>query len=382
VNAGIALEGVTRRFGDGTVAVRDLTLVVEGGELVVIVGPSGSGKSTVLRTVAGLEPLTAGRIRIGSRIVNDVPPRDRDVAMVFQNYALYPHMNVFDNMAFALQLRKLPDVEIRRRVDAAAGMLDIGDLLHRRPRELSGGQRQRVAMGRAIVRQPAAFLMDEPLSNLDARLRVQMRREIVALRRRLGTTTLYVTHDQTEAMTMGDRVAVMRAGVLQQMDRPRALYDRPRNVFVAGFIGSPAMNVVAARLASTDTDVIVAFRDHRISLPPATMARCPGVRSRVGREVLLGIRPEDVAEVGPGSDPTAGLSGTVVALEPHGADTLVDVEIAGGGQGSAPLVLSARMRPDSRARCGDTVRLVAAAERLHLFDPMTEEALAWPAPRP
>jgi len=296
--AGIVLSGVTKEFPGGAVAVSSLDLDVGDGEFLVLVGPSGSGKTTVLRMVGGLEEATSGEIRIGDRDVTGLAPRDRDIAMVFQTYALYPHMTVAQNMGFGLKLRKTPAAEIRRRVEETAALLGLSDLLDRRPRALSGGQRQRVAMGRAIVREPAAFLMDEPLSNLDAKLRVQMRAEISRLHQRLGTTTLYVTHDQTEAITMADRVAVMKDGALQQLDAPAALYDDPVNLFVAGFIGSPAMNVVTARLSMADGRVVASFGPHRLAVPEAVLARRPGARAVVaaGGDVVLGVRPEDLED--------------------------------------------------------------------------------------
>src|SRR5918998_4310635 len=289
----IVLEGVGKAFPDGTIAVKDLDLEMTDGEFVVLVGPSGSGKSTVLRMIAGLEEATAGTIRIGDRVVNELSPAERDIAMVFQNYALYPHMTVFSNMAFALKLRKVSKDEIQRRVSDAAELLSITELLNRKPRQLSGGQRQRVAMGRAIVREPDAFLMDEPLSNLDAKLRVQMRAESSQLQSDLRTTTIYVTHDQTEAMTMGDRVAVMRKGELQQVAPPQELYDRPVNLFVGGFIGSPAMNMLEAYLERTNGTLTAVAGEQRVGLSDEVLAQRPALRSYEGRPVVLGIRPED-----------------------------------------------------------------------------------------
>ena len=267
--AEITLENLTKVYPDGTEAVTGLDLEVGNGEFVVFVGPSGCGKTTALRMVAGLETITSGTVRIDGHVVNDLPPKERDIAMVFQNYALYPHMNAHKNMGFALKMRGVPKDEVDRRVEEAARILGLSDSLQKKPRTLSGGQRQRVAMGRAIVRQPQAFLMDEPLSNLDAKLRVEMRAEISRIQRDLAVTTVYVTHDQVEAMTMGDRVAVMRNGLLQQIDKPQVLYERPRNLFVAEFIGSPAMNVVVAELARRNGDVWVEFGEHRLRLDPA-----------------------------------------------------------------------------------------------------------------
>jgi len=297
--AGIELAQLTKVYGDGTRAVRELDLEVEDGEFVVFVGPSGCGKTSALRMIAGLEDITAGTVRVGGRVVNDLPPKARDMAMIFQNYALYPHMNAYDNMAFGLKMRGIDRGEIRRRVESAAAILGLADVLGKRPRHLSGGQRQRVAMGRAIVREPVAFLMDEPLSNLDAKMRVQMRAEIARIQRDLKVTTIYVTHDQSEAMTLGDRVCVMRGGVLQQVASPQALYEHPANLFVAGFIGSPAMNLVEATLAERDGGIVARFGPHEVGVPTELVVAHPALRDNVGRRVALGIRPEDI-EDGPG----------------------------------------------------------------------------------
>ena len=372
--AGIVLSGITKAFPGGAVAVSSLDLEVADGEFLVLVGPSGSGKTTVLRMVGGLEEATAGEIRIGGRDVTGLAPRDRDIAMVFQTYALYPHMTVAQNMAFGLKLRKTPAAEIRRRVEETAALLGLSDLLDRKPRALSGGQRQRVAMGRAIVREPAAFLMDEPLSNLDAKLRVQMRAEITRLHHRLRTTTLYVTHDQTEAITMADRVAVMRDGTLQQLDVPAALYDDPVNLFVAGFIGSPAMNVVTARLSSAGGRVSASFgAGHRLVVPEAVLARRPAARSVVaaGGEVALGIRPEDIedAEFVPGAGPDELLEVTVDLAEPLGAETIVHFEVTPGTP------FTARLSPRTTVRAGRPLKLAVDVERLHLFDPASGRSL-------
>jgi multiple sugar transport system ATP-binding protein len=292
----IVFEGVSKVFDDGTVAVNSLDLTVEDGTLMVLVGPSGCGKTTSLRMVAGLEQATAGEIKIGERVVNDVAPKDRDIAMVFQNYALYPHMTVYDNMAFGLKLRKMKKPDIQERVDDTARTLELFDLLTRKPGQLSGGQRQRVAMGRAIVREPKAFLMDEPLSNLDAKLRVQMRSEISRLQRDVNVTSLYVTHDQVEAMTMGDSVAVLKKGFLQQVDKPQNLYRKPANLFVAGFIGSPAMNIVPATLQSENGSRWIEFGAHRLALPDEVIGQRPALEGYVGREVFVGIRPEQMED--------------------------------------------------------------------------------------
>ncbi len=294
--AEIALDKLTKVYPDGTRAVEELDLEIDDGEFVVLVGPSGCGKTTALRMVAGLEDITDGEVRIAGKVVNDLPPKDRDVAMVFQSYALYPHMSVYDNMAFGLKLRNVGKGVIAKRVREAAHVLGIEDVLKKKPRTLSGGQRQRVAMGRSIVREPQAFLMDEPLSNLDAKLRVQMRAEIARIQRDLGVTTIYVTHDQTEAMTMGDRVAVMNHGVLQQVERPQALYDQPVNLFVAGFIGSPAMNMVEAEIVRADGGLVARFGDNELVVDDEVASARPGLRRYVGERLALGIRPEDIED--------------------------------------------------------------------------------------
>jgi multiple sugar transport system ATP-binding protein len=395
--AEIALDNVSKTYKDGTTAVSNLTLNVGDGEFIVLVGPSGCGKTTALRMVAGLEAISAGKILIDDRVVNDVPPKERDIAMVFQNYALYPHMTVYDNMAFGLKLRKLPRNEIDARVREAADILGLEELLQRKPRALSGGQRQRVAMGRAIVREPKAFLMDEPLSNLDAKLRVQMRTEIARIQHDLETTTIYVTHDQVEAMTMGDRVAVIRKGVLQQVDTPQFLYDHPKNLFVAGFIGSPAMNLVETTLSGTADAPVVEFGGQQLSLPPRVFAERPALRAFEGRSVILGLRPEDMEDASLVQDvgPNDRLRSEVLLREALGADVLVHFTI------EAPPVLTedvkelahdvgtealrevelgakagrsrfvARLSPRTQVRQGEPVELVVDAERLHFFDPET-----------
>src|SRR6266571_4872035 len=285
--AGIELDRLTKVYADGTRAVHELSLEIEDGEFVVFVGPSGCGKTSALRMVAGLEDITSGLVRVGGEVVNELPPKARDMAMIFQNYALYPHMNVYDNMGFGLKMRGIDRAEIRRRVDEAARILGLSEVLSKRPRHLSGGQRQRVAMGRAIVREPQAFLMDEPLSNLDAKLRVQMRAEIARIQRDLQVTTIYVTHDQSEAMTLGDRVCVLRGGLLQQVDRPQVLYDRPANLFVAGFIGSPAMNLVEAELIERNGALVARFGPHELAVPDELVAERPALRRYAGRRVAL-----------------------------------------------------------------------------------------------
>jgi multiple sugar transport system ATP-binding protein len=323
--AGVTFDQVSKVYPDGTRAVSDMDLEIDDAEFMVLVGPSGCGKTTALRMVAGLEEITEGVLKIGDRVVNHVPPRDRDIAMVFQSYALYPHLSVYDNIAFGLKLKKEKKAEIEKRVQEAARILGLEPFLKRKPRALSGGQRQRVAMGRAIVRQPQAFLMDEPLSNLDAKLRVQMRAEIARLQSDLGVTTIYVTHDQVEAMTMGDRVAVMRKGELQQVAPPQELYDHPVNLFVGGFIGSPAMNMVEAGLERADGGFAARLGSHRITLDEEILAARPGLRGYEGKKVILGIRPEDLEDAALVSDAPADrrLRGRVELREALGSEIMV-----------------------------------------------------------
>jgi multiple sugar transport system ATP-binding protein len=399
--AEIAYDSVSKIYPDGTQAVHDLDLEIEDAELMVLVGPSGCGKTTALRMLAGLEEISDGEIRIGDRVVNDLTPKDRDIAMVFQSYALYPHMTVEDNLAFGLKLRKLPKQEVKERVLRAAKILQIEEFLKRKPRALSGGQRQRVAMGRAIVREPQAFLMDEPLSNLDAKLRVQMRAEIHQLQRRLGVTTIYVTHDQVEAMTMGDRVAVMNAGHLQQADTPQTLYDHPRNEFVAGFIGSPSINLVAGRLEQQDGKLQVTFGEHRLTVDEQVARNRSGLSEYVGRDVILGIRPEDFEDATLESDAPADRRLKVVCdlTEPLGSEVLVhfstgaerivssaaaaeaggdaDVSFGSDGDGDAGASnrLVARVSPKSRIAEGSEIELTVDTTRLYFFDPETRAAI-------
>jgi multiple sugar transport system ATP-binding protein len=360
VSGTISLEGVTKHFPGGVVAVDDLSLEVEPGEFLVLVGPSGCGKTTALRMVAGLEPVTGGQIRINDKVVTKLPPRDRDIAMVFQNYALYAHMTVRGNMGFGLKMARMPKAEIRRRVDEAAAMLGLADYLDRKPRQLSGGQRQRVAMGRAIVREPQAFLMDEPLSNLDAKLRVEMRGEIIRVQRRIAAPTLYVTHDQTEAMTMGDRVAILRDGVLQQLGTPDQIYDNPVNVFVAGFIGSPSMNLITARMDGTG----VIFDRTRIEIPPATMTARPGLGAYTGRELVVGIRPEDFRAEGEDA-----VELKVNRVESLGSELMAYLD---GGDG---FEITARLERAAKVEEGERARLAVDRERLYFFDPESGEAI-------
>jgi multiple sugar transport system ATP-binding protein len=396
--AEIAYDKVEKIYPDGTQAVHDFNLEIGDGELMVLVGPSGCGKTTALRMLAGLEEITNGEIRIGDRVVNDLTPKDRDIAMVFQSYALYPHMTVEQNLAFGLKLRKTPKAEIKVRVHRAAELLQIEEFLKRKPRALSGGQRQRVAMGRAIVREPQAFLMDEPLSNLDAKLRVQTRTVIHELQRRLGVTTIYVTHDQVEAMTMGDRVAVMNAGHLLQVDTPQVLYDHPVNEFVAGFIGSPSINLVEAQLAQQNGHLSVKFGDHTLTVDDQLVRNRSGLGQYVGRTVMLGIRPEDFEDASIESDtpPDRRIKVTSDLIEPLGSEVLVyfssdapavvssattadvgeDAEVTLGGdedEGRSRLV--ARVDPRSRIATGSDVELAVDTNRLYFFDKETGEAV-------
>ena len=402
--ANIEFHELRKVFDDGTVAVDDVSLEIEDGEFMVLVGPSGSGKTTVLRITAGLDDATTGEVLIGDRVVNRVPPMDRNIAMVFQNYALYPHMTVYDNLGFGLKRHKVKKGEIRIRVQAAAQMLGIEDLLKRKPAQLSGGQRQRVAMGRAIVREPDAFLMDEPLSNLDAKLRVEMRAYLSTLHQRLRTTTLYVTHDQTEAMTMGDRVAVMRDGQIQQVDNPQLLYQRPVNLFVGGFIGSPAMNFLRSPLTSENGAVYIQVGETNLRLPDRLVGQRPTLGDYVDRELIVGIRPEDIEDAAFAPSANGSAFDVKVSLaEPMGSEVIAHFPIAadpilasetmvaarGGeesedaghllqlaaGRESGQVVLTARLNTRTRAQTGEPLRVAVDVERLHFFDPATEEAI-------
>jgi multiple sugar transport system ATP-binding protein len=391
--AAITYEDVSKIYDDGTKAVEDFDLEITDGEFMVLVGPSGCGKTTALRMLAGLEEISEGEIRIADRVVNDLTPRERDIAMVFQSYALYPHLSVYDNIAFSLKLHKVPKAEIDKRVRDAARILDLEPFLKRKPKALSGGQRQRVAMGRAIVRQPSAFLMDEPLSNLDAKLRVQMRAEISGLQRDLGVTTIYVTHDQVEAMTMGDRVAVMRKGELQQAAEPQELYDRPVNLFVAGFIGSPAMNMLEATLQRDDGTLKVVTGSQEIQLSEETLGQRPALRGYEGRTVVLGIRPEDLEDRTLAGETAHGgsLTGKVTLREALGAEIMVhfavdappaftaevkelaedvgDAERAEAhARGSSTAVVVGRFGARSRVRPGEEVEVAVDTRQLHFFD--------------
>jgi multiple sugar transport system ATP-binding protein len=362
--ARVLLTNLNKKFED-THAVKDVNLEIHDREFVVLVGPSGCGKTTTLRMVAGLEEITSGEIRIDERVVNDLPPMDRDIAMVFQNYALYPHMSVYDNMAFGLKMRKFAKDEIEKRVRKAADILGIHALLARRPRQLSGGQRQRVALGRAIVRNPRVFLFDEPLSNLDATLRVQMRVELKRLHHRLDTTAIYVTHDQVEAMTLGDRVVVMKDGVVQQVGEPLVLYRSPANRFVASFIGSPAMNFAEVSVAESNGALWAEATGLRIRIPPA---KTEALRRHSGSKIVLGIRPEAL-RVASGADPAdSTFDTTVEVVEPLGNEILLDV------RAGANLIV-ARVDPATRVKVQQSVRLALDPERLHFFDPKSEAAL-------
>ncbi len=396
--AEIEFNDVQKVYDDGTQAVFDFNLAIEDGELMVLVGPSGCGKTTALRMVAGLEEISDGELRIGDRIVNDLTPKERNIAMVFQSYALYPHMTVEDNLAFSLKLHKMSKEEVDARVHRAAKMLQIEQFLERKPRALSGGQRQRVAMGRAIVREPEAFLMDEPLSNLDAKLRVQMRAEIHQLQRRLDVTTIYVTHDQVEAMTMGDRVAVMNAGRLQQVDTPQVLYDQPVNEFVAGFIGSPAINLVEAQLEQANGNLAVSFGEHRLAVDERAARNRSELKNYIGKEVILGIRPEDFEDASIESDVPSDrrMRVTVDLTEPLGADVLAyfgtkatgvvssavaadvgedaDVRL-GGDEGETGTRMCARVSPRTRIAIGSQAELTVDTSRLYFFDPETRNAV-------
>ncbi len=364
--ASVTLKNVFKRYAGGVEAVKDFNLEIQDKEFIILVGPSGCGKSTTLRMIAGLEEISDGELYIGDTMVNDVAPKDRDIAMVFQNYALYPHMTVYDNMAFGLKLRKYDKAEIARRVDEAAQILDIAHLLDRKPKALSGGQRQRVALGRAIVREPKVFLLDEPLSNLDAKLRAQMRTELAKLHMRLGTTFIYVTHDQTEAMTMGDRIVVMKDGIIQQVNTPQFLYDKPRNAFVAGFLGTPQMNFIDVVLQRRENDVYALFGDYSIKLPASKNSKGQ-LDAYIGKEVILGVRPEHVHD-----EPEylaryaeSTVEADVEVTELMGNETYLYLNALGNN-------ITARVAPTSKTRAGDTIKVAFVNSRIHLFDKETE----------
>jgi multiple sugar transport system ATP-binding protein len=388
--AGVRFEQVTKWYSESAPVIKDLTLEVRDAEFLALVGPSGCGKSTALRMIAGLEDISAGDLFIADQRVNDIAPKDRDVAMVFQNYALYPHMSVYDNMAFSLKLRRVPGLEIERRVRRAAQLLAIGDYLERKPRALSGGQRQRVALGRALVRDPQVYLLDEPLSNLDAKLRVQTRAEISRLHQATGTTFVYVTHDQLEAMTMGDRIAVFNAGVIQQLGAPRDLYERPANLFVAGFIGSPAMNLFRARLVQRDGAVAVVIPDTdganaaTWALPVSSASSLAGQTTGDGRDVLVGVRPEDLRLVDGSAE--HAIAGVVEVVEHLGAEQYVYLRLPGailgdmgdtteGTEVGMMRMSVARLSTTAKASVGERLRLGVSPDALHLFDPTTTRRL-------
>ena len=367
--ASLSLKHIYKKYPGGVTAVSDFCLEIKDKEFIIFVGPSGCGKSTTLRMIAGLEEITEGELFIGDRLVNDVAPKDRDIAMVFQNYALYPHMSVFDNMAFGLKLRKVPKEEIKRKVEEAARILDISHLLDRKPKALSGGQKQRVALGRAIVRDPKVFLLDEPLSNLDAKLRAQMRTELTKIHKRLGTTFIYVTHDQVEAMTMATRIVVMKDGVIQQVDTPQNLYDAPCNVFVAGFIGTPQMNFINAKLDKKGEDVYVTFGKNSLKLP-AEKVDNPDLKPYIGEEVIVGIRPECIHDE----------ERYLTAMPESVIETYVEVTELMGAEIYLYLVtdeqtLTARVSSRSTARSGDTIKVAMEVSRMHIFDKDTEKCI-------
>jgi multiple sugar transport system ATP-binding protein len=392
----VTFSSVGKRYPNGFEAVKDLNLEIEQGEFLVMVGPSGCGKSTTLRMIAGLEEITGGEIAIGDRVVNDLPPKDRDIAMVFQNYALYPHMTVFDNIAFALKLQKMPKSEIRDRVENAARILELNELLDRKPAKLSGGQRQRVAMGRAIVRRPQLFLLDEPLSNLDAKLRVQMRGEITELQREVGVTTFYVTHDQVEAMTMADRVAVINRGVLQQVAPPQTLFDEPENLFVAAFIGSPSMNLMEATLSpdSVGEELSLNIGSNRMRVTSELLSRRPALRNYFNRTVVVGLRPKDFEDSSLVNDGMQTISAEVANTEALGYEVIAYFNVdakpvvsedaldldadealaAPTGDGNTSIV-AARFDPRTRVRVGDQIQVAVDIDNAHFFDPDTGLAI-------
>ncbi len=365
----LSLKHIYKKYPGGVVAVSDFCLEIKDKEFIVFVGPSGCGKSTTLRMIAGLEEITEGELFIGDKLVNDVAPKDRDIAMVFQNYALYPHMTVFENMAFGLKLRKTPKEEIKRRVEEAARILDIEHLLDRRPKALSGGQKQRVALGRAIVRQPKVFLLDEPLSNLDAKLRATMRTELTKLHKKLETTFIYVTHDQVEAMTMASRIVVMKDGKIQQVDTPQNLYDKPNKVFVAGFIGTPQMNFIDSALEKIGNDVYVVFGNNKLKLPEEK-ANDPKLKDYIGKEVIAGVRPECIHDepMYMTQFPDSTISADVDVTELMGAEIYLYLS-------SEEQNLIARVSSRSQARAGEKIQVAIDSSRIHIFDKETEECV-------
>ena len=372
--ASLSLKHIYKKYPGGVTAVSDFNLEIKDKEFLIFVGPSGCGKSTTLRMIAGLEEITEGELFIGDRLVNDVAPKDRDIAMVFQNYALYPHMTVFENMAFGLKLRKVSKEEIKRRVEEAARILDINHLLDRRPKALSGGQKQRVALGRAIVRSPKVFLLDEPLSNLDAKLRASMRTELTKIHKKVGTTFIYVTHDQTEAMTMASRIVVMKDGLIQQVDTPQNLYDYPVNTFVAGFIGTPQMNFINAKLTKKDNDLFVNFGDNVLKLP-ADKANNPALKEYIDHEVVLGLRPECIHDepMYLSSMPENVIDVDIDVTELMGSEIFLYLRYKGQDEDTTNLI--ARVSPRSTSRAGDTVKVAIDTSRLHIFDIDTERCI-------
>ncbi|MBD5157644.1 MAG: sn-glycerol-3-phosphate ABC transporter ATP-binding protein UgpC [Butyrivibrio sp.] len=367
--ASLSLKNICKVYPNGFVAVKDFNLEVQDKEFIIFVGPSGCGKSTTLRMVAGLEEISSGELWIGDKLVNDVEPKDRDIAMVFQNYALYPHMTVYDNMAFGLKLRKVPKAEIDKLVHEAAKILGIEQLLDRKPKALSGGQRQRVAMGRAIVRNPKVFLMDEPLSNLDAKLRVQMRIEIQKLHQRLQATIIYVTHDQTEAMTLGTRIVVLKDGIIQQVDTPQNLYDKPNNIFVAGFIGSPQMNLVDAKVVQSGNDIVLMFGSNSVKLPEGKAKKLIDA-GYVDKTVVMGIRPEDLkdTQIEIEGNPDSVIEVNIKVYELLGAEVFLYFDID-------QVSCTARVNPRTTAKVGDTIKLALDMSKLHVFDKETEQVI-------
>ncbi len=367
--ASLSLKHIYKKYPGGVTAVSDFCLEIKDKEFIIFVGPSGCGKSTTLRMIAGLEEITEGELFIGDRLVNDIAPKDRDIAMVFQNYALYPHMSVFDNMAFGLKLRKVPKEEIKRKVEEAARILDITHLLDRKPKALSGGQKQRVALGRAIVRDPKVFLLDEPLSNLDAKLRAAMRTELTKLHKKLGTTFIYVTHDQVEAMTMATRIVVMKDGLIQQVDTPQNLYDSPCNIFVAGFIGTPQMNFIKGTLTKKGDGVYFNFEDISLKLPE-DKANAPELADYIGKEVVVGLRPEGISDEAKAVDaaPEASFDVSVEVTELMGAEIYLYINV-----GETNLI--ARVSSRSKSRAGDNIKVAFDMSRLHIFDNDTERCI-------
>ena len=373
--ASLSFKHIYKKYPGGVTAVSDFNLEVKDKEFIILVGPSGCGKTTTLRMIAGLEEITEGELHIGDTLVNDIAPKDRDIAMVFQNYALYPHMTVFDNMAFGLKLRKTPKEEIKRRVEEAARILDITHLLERRPKALSGGQKQRVALGRAIVREPKVFLLDEPLSNLDAKLRAQMRTELTKLHQKLGTTFVYVTHDQVEAMTMATRIVVMKDGLIQQVATPQNLYDLPVNVFVAGFIGTPQMNFIRATLEKKGEELYFTFGENSLKLPE-DKAKNPALKDYIGKEIILGVRPECLHDEARYLDamPDSIITADVEVTELMGAEIYLYLTTSGADDEVQNLI--ARVSPRSEARAGDKVKIAVELGRVHVFDRDTERCIA------